>query len=957
MVGPRKVSPWRIASVCVIAVYSPPEIAATCESGVRIDEVLADPAPGSEGDANGDGTRHTYEDEFVEILNLGPSAVDLAGWRLGDDDISITSWFEFPSASVLAPGKRALVFGGGTPTGFAAPVFVDDGRLGNGLSNGGDVLFLIDAAGDTVDSVSSASWPSDQSITRSLPNCDDFHFHAEPPGRGERFSPGTPRTILDSISLEPADTTVEIGARFSMRSVLYWSDGGGESKVLYWISTDAAVLEFDLAPQVRALSRGIAGVRSEYGGRTSAEARIQVVPAATPQPPASPPNVVINEVLADPPAGAGGDANGDGIRHTYEDEFVELFNAGADTASLAGWRLGDDDQPLDEMFRFPVDTILPPAGYLALFGGGNWPGSHPFYAADGRIGNGLTNGGDRVVLLTAFGDTVDSILHNDWGNDQSVVRWPEGEGPMVNHSTPPGTGDRYSPGRPRTVLERVRMHLPPLLRAGDRHVLTLGIYLSDGTEEEVVGEGDWSVSDTTIAVASDDSISFKRAGSVLMSARYLGVDSNVETLVISPPPNRPPVFTSTPDTTARERLMYRYEVGIADPDDDPLVLRLREGPPWLKLTDRLLSGRPKERWEGPVSLSLAGGLHRVEQRFALRVWSMSDLIVTELLADPPSGLAGDANGDGSSHPFEDEFVELYNRGASVDLSGWRLSDDDVHTTRQFAFPQGTVLRTGEYLVLFGGGQPHSVPGMVFVDDGRLGNGLTNSGDRLLLLAAAEEDTIIALEYHSPGNIDQALLARHGRYVPHARLPGRGLFSPGKDRPEYYRFSLDTLEIAVGDKPRSLSLWGHAEDGATRIDPSLPQWLFREAGIAQVNDLGMVEPLNAGTARLEAWVRSNYLTIGLVVVRPPPDPPNVEPVVLSTPDSTAYSGGHYRYQVRAEDPERNSLNFTFVEAPYWMQLHHATGLITGRVPRSPGRTERVAFQVTDGRGGLVYRSFN
>jgi len=53
--------------------------------------VLADPAAGVEGDANGDGARHTYEDEFVEILNLGPTQVDLAGWRLGDDDTSIAS--------------------------------------------------------------------------------------------------------------------------------------------------------------------------------------------------------------------------------------------------------------------------------------------------------------------------------------------------------------------------------------------------------------------------------------------------------------------------------------------------------------------------------------------------------------------------------------------------------------------------------------------------------------------------------------------------------------------------------------------------------------------------------------------------------------------------------------------------------------------------------------------------
>ena len=955
MSGLWQAFPCRVLSVCVIAVHSVPETPAACESGIRIDEVLADPASGAEGDANGDGTRHTYEDEFVELLNLGPDEVDISGWRLGDDDTSIASWFEFPPASLLAPGTRALVFGGGTPTGFAAAAFVDDGRLGNGLTNGGDSLFLIDAAGDTIDSAASAEWPADQSIVRSRQNCDDFLPHSDPPGRGDRFSPGTPRTVLDSIFIEPADTTIEVGARFSMRSVLYWSDEGNDSVTLHWVSTDTAILQVDPEAQAHALSEGTAGVRSEYGARVSAEARIQVVQPTIPHPPENL-KVVINEVLADPPAGSPGDANGDGIRHTYEDEFVELFNAGVDTVSLAGWRLGDDDEHPDNMFRFPSGASLPPAGYLVLFGGGASPGSSLWYAANGRIGNGLANGGDRVILLSAFGDTVDSMFHADWGNDQSVVRWPEGEGPFIGHRSPPARGELFSPGGPRTVLEQVRTQLPRAVRAGESHAARLRARFSDETEEVIEGAGDWSVSDTTIATTTGDSIWFKRPGSVAVWVEYLGVESQVETTIVSPPPNRPPVFISAPDTTARETLLYRYEVDIADPDGDPLDVQLREGPPWLRLNERLLSGRPEGTWEGTVSLDLSDGIHQVEQRFSLRVSPLPDLMVTELLADPPPGDAGDANGDGNSDRFEDEFVEIHNTGASVDLSGWRLSDDDTGAPRQFVFPRGTELKSGEYLVLFGGGQPRAVPGKVFVDDGKLGNGLTNSGDRILLLSAVDADTIISLEYSSRANINQALLHWQNRYVPHTQLPGRNLFSPGKARKEYDRFSLDTLDMAVGDAPRALSLWGHhAEGGSVKIDPSLPHWLFREHGIAQINAAGLVEPLKAGSARIEAWVRSTYLTIGLVRVRPPPDPPNLKPIVLSTPDSTAYSPGHYRYQVRAEDPERNSLNFTFVKAPDWLELHHATGLITGKVPAA-AQTEDVAFQVTDGRGGLEVQEF-
>ena len=68
--------------------------------------------------------------------------------------------------------------------------------------------------------------------------------------------------------------------------------------------------------------------------------------------------VDISEVLADPPPGLGGDSNGEGKRDSYQDEFVELFNAGERAISLAGWRISDDDTPWDRAFFFPPNTVL-----------------------------------------------------------------------------------------------------------------------------------------------------------------------------------------------------------------------------------------------------------------------------------------------------------------------------------------------------------------------------------------------------------------------------------------------------------------------------------------------------------------------------------------------------------------------------------------------------------------------
>ncbi|MBW1880958.1 MAG: lamin tail domain-containing protein, partial [Deltaproteobacteria bacterium] len=80
------------------------------------------------------------------------------------------------------------------------------------------------------------------------------------------------------------------------------------------------------------------------------------------------------------------------------------------------------------------------------------------------------------------------------------------------------------------------------------------------------------------------------------------------------------------------------------------------------------------------------------------------LVINEILADPPSELAGDANADGVRDSNADEFVELVNTGGrDLCLAGWTLSDADE--PQRHRFPLGTLLPAGEALVVFGGGVP------------------------------------------------------------------------------------------------------------------------------------------------------------------------------------------------------------------------------------------------------------
>lgn len=166
------------------------------------------------------------------------------------------------------------------------------------------------------------------------------------------------------------------------------------------------------------------------------------------------------------------------------------------------------------------------------------------------------------------------------------------------------------------------------------------------------------------------------------------------------------------------------------------------------------------------------------------------LIINEVLIDPPTGLAGDANNDGTRDAQGDEFVELANIGNEpFDLSGYTLGDDENYVS--FTFPDGYMLGPGEFVTVFGGGYVDQALGYhedplqtrVFRVDslqhGGIGNGFANGGDVILLLSPdGSYDTYLAygglafqdggtklppyvdfevkIDTEQPGNADQSI---------------------------------------------------------------------------------------------------------------------------------------------------------------------------------------------------------
>src|SRR6185295_4421194 len=143
--------------------------------------------------ANGDGTRDSAQDEFVEIINRTAAPIDVGGFTVAD---ATQVRFTFPPGTVIPSTEVAVIFGGGSPRGdfgnAAAGGLVYTAALS--LNNTGDTITIKDRAGDVVESVvfGAGEGGANQSANRN-PDIvgTGFALHSSISDSGGRlFSPG-----------------------------------------------------------------------------------------------------------------------------------------------------------------------------------------------------------------------------------------------------------------------------------------------------------------------------------------------------------------------------------------------------------------------------------------------------------------------------------------------------------------------------------------------------------------------------------------------------------------------------------------------------------------------------------------------------------------------------------------------------------------------------------------------
>ena len=157
-------------------------------------------------------------------------------------------------------------------------------------------------------------------------------------------------------------------------------------------------------------------------------------------------SVIINEIFADPSSSLLGDANADGVRSGTKDEFIELLNYGASEIDISGWSLSDK---VSTRHIFPLDTILSPYTFFAVFGGGSpqLPDINWQVASTGTLG--LNNTNDAVSLFNTETQLIDKVVYGGiGGNDQSITLFPDGEGTefVLHSSLDQSQGALFSPG-------------------------------------------------------------------------------------------------------------------------------------------------------------------------------------------------------------------------------------------------------------------------------------------------------------------------------------------------------------------------------------------------------------------------------------------------------------------------------------------------------------------------------
>ncbi len=643
-----------------------------------LNEFLAD--PGSVNDSNCDGVFDSTQDEFIELVNLGPGSIDLSGATIAD---ASTVRFTVPAGTIIPAYDALVVYGGGTPT---CPN-VDGIALTGGslsLNNTGDTIRVTDALGNVlIDYTYGAEANNDASQVLAPELTGTVYVsHAGAAGSLGTQSAGTLANGQPFESGAPVDTGADTGL-----------DTGADTGLDTGVDTG---LDTAVTWPVDALAPG---------------------------------DLVITEIMQNPDAVADNDG-----------EWFEIHNPGGTALDITGLQIGDD---ASLRLQVTAPTIIAAGGYLVV-GRGTDTGVNGGVSVDiVYTASNFANGADAVVIATGTGAVIDQVAY-DGGpvfpdpTGASMSLDPSRYDAVANDDGASwceavdayGLGDLGTPGaaNPSCTVGDTG-DTGSIAPTGDTGTTDTG---TTDTGTPVVGNATLIINevladpgafdgncDGTIDTTDDEFVEIVNLGPEEANLSGVTVSDAGAVRFTFPPGTTLPVLdaavvyaggvsscpldgqgfvaggtlslNNTSDTvtvsdasgTVLDTVTYGSEAGadasvVRDPELSASALVAHDSV-WPSLAS------PGTRGSGDA--------------FEVVPPVNATLVLNEFLADP--GSVNDANCDGTPSSTQDEFVELVNLGPdALDLSGYTIRDA---TTVRFTVPPGTVIAANDALVVYGGG--------------------------------------------------------------------------------------------------------------------------------------------------------------------------------------------------------------------------------------------------------------
>ncbi len=368
--------------------------------------------------------------EFIELYNNGPIAENLGGYYF-----SAGISYIFPSVEI-APGEFLVTAINASAMQNTFGVSTYQWTSG-GLSNGGELIMLMDASGNTIDSVhydDASPWPtSPDGSGPSLILCDPAsnnsigsNWQASANfvmnnGNGDPIyaTPGFTECGFPPV----ADFSADVTEIFAGESVSFtdlslnsptswsWSFPGGDPATS---TSQNQVVTYD-TPGVYSVSLAVSNASGS--DNITISDYISVL--------SSDPVVIISEIMQNPSS-----------VYDSEGEWFEVYNPTNSSVDLNGWKIKDNDSDSHTI----NGTVIVPAYGFAVLGIKNDPGINGDYVCDYQYSNFLlANGADEIVILNSSDEEIDRVEYDGGPN------WPDPNGySMIFTGTATDENNNYS---------------------------------------------------------------------------------------------------------------------------------------------------------------------------------------------------------------------------------------------------------------------------------------------------------------------------------------------------------------------------------------------------------------------------------------------------------------------------------------------------------------------------------